>query len=73
MKIIAFAAAALVAASGLSATVAQAQTQTRTVVTTHREVHTHTGPSLGRHQTRRTCRTDIRHGHRVRTCRTVRY
>lgn len=69
MKIVAFAAAGLIAAAGLGTTVA-ADAQTRTV-TTRTVTRTHTGPAA--HRTHRVCRVTYRYHKKVRTCRTVRY
>lgn len=68
MKILSIATAALVAVAGLSPTIAVAQHRT---VVTRTVTRTHTGPA-DRSHTRRACRTTFRHGHRIRTCRTVR-
>lgn len=70
MKTLSLALAGLVAVAGLSPVAAVAQTRT---VTTHTVVHSHSGPAFDRHRTRRVCRVYRDHGHRVRTCRTVRY
>ena len=69
MKIMSFA-AGLAALTTLAPLAATAQTvTTRTVTRTHSEERH--GPVL--RTAHRTCRVYVRHGHRVRTCRTVRY
>ena len=66
MKAITIALAGLAAA--LTPAVASAQTRT---ITTRTVVHSHTGPAYA--HVRRNCFVSFHHGHRVRTCRTVRY
>ena len=61
-----------IALAGLAAALAPAaaSAQTRTV-TTRTVMHSHTGPAYA--HSRRSCTVSRHHGHRVRTCRTVRY
>ena len=68
MKLSFLAAAAALAA--LAPVVATAQDR---VVTEHSVTRTHTGPAFERHHSRSVCNTRMRHRHRVRVCRTVRY
>ena len=71
MKLIAVAAAGLVAITGLSPIAAAAQTRTVVTHTETRHVETHVrGPV---HRTRRVCTVRYQHHHKIRTCRTVRY
>lgn len=70
MKLLSLAAAGLVSLTALAPMAATAQTR---VVTERTVTRTHTGPAFERHRTHRVCRVTVRHGHRIRTCRTVRY
>ena len=72
MKIVSFAAAALVSLSALAPVAAGAQERTVTTRTVTRSHTEERAPALRVHS-RRSCTTHIDRGHRVRVCRTVRY
>ena len=72
MKMIAIAAAGLVALTGLAPGLVAPAAAQRTVVT-ERTVVRHDGPDYRHHaRTRQVCRWERRHHQRVRVCRTVR-
>lgn len=75
MKLFTLAAAGLVALTGLApAALTTAASAQRTVVTERTVVHTVRHDNRrNRWHTRRVCRNQWRHHHRVRICRTVRY
>jgi len=74
MKLFALIAAAAVAVTGVApgGVLAAADAQHR-VVTRERTVVTDRHGYRARSHTRRVCTTRVRHGHRERVCRTVRY
>jgi hypothetical protein len=82
MKLFTLISAGLVAVAAIAPATASAQMQSsherhdKRVVTTRTTVRTDNGERRGwhgRHHTRRVCRNEWRHHHRVRICRTVRW